>query len=323
MKQIGILIETDKNGIKETNAGPITLAKRSGGRLTAFLIRREDQPEFDGGSSSLLGRYGVDTVLDIVLPAAPEISDNPVVRAKAVVAAVQAHDIDTVMGLSGAGGRDLIPRVAALLDAPLVMDCMDADLENKMATTSQYSGKTLAKIQMTGECVVFGIRPNAVKPEENPSTPELVRMDADASVPENFKILPGQGAREEGDSDQVSLSEADIIISGGRGMKSGENFGLLFDCAQKMKAAVGASRVAVDNGWVPYAHQVGQTGEKVSPSVYIACGISGSIQHFAGMKTAGMIIAVNQDDKAAIVANSDYYVIGDLFEIIPELMRHL
>ena len=121
-----------------------------------------------------------------------------------------------------------------------------------------------------------------------------------------------------------NLSEADVIISGGRGLKNGENFNLLFDCAKAIgNAAVGASRVAVDEGWVPYAMQVGQTGTKVNPKVYIACGISGSVQHLAGMKTAGLIIAINTDATAAIIDHSDYYVIGDLFTILPALTRQL
>lgn len=106
-------------------------------------------------------------------------------------------------------------------------------------------------------------------------------------------------------------------------MKNKDNFSLIIDCAEKLNAAPGASRVAVDEGWVPYAFQVGQTGEKVSPQAYIACGISGSIQHFAGMKTAKMIIAVNKDENAAIMANCDYQVPGDLFDILPEIMKQL
>jgi electron transfer flavoprotein alpha subunit len=130
-------------------------------------------------------------------------------------------------------------------------------------------------------------------------------------------VIPGEPGTQ-------NLSEADVIVSGGRGMKNGENFNLLFDCAKSVGGtAVGASRVAVDEGWVPYAMQVGQTGTKVNPKVYIACGISGSVQHLAGMKTSGLIIAINIDANAAIIAHCDYYVIGDLFAILPALTRQL
>ncbi|MGD9088706.1 MAG: electron transfer flavoprotein subunit alpha/FixB family protein, partial [Desulfobacterales bacterium] len=123
--------------------------------------------------------------------------------------------------------------------------------------------------------------------------------------------------------DGIDLTEADIIISGGRGMGKPENFEILFECARVMGAAVGASRAAVDAGWAPHTMQVGQTGATVSPKVYIACGISGSVQHFAGMKTSGLIIAVNTDPEASITKNCDYYIVEDLFEIVPILTRQL
>ena len=127
----------------------------------------------------------------------------------------------------------------------------------------------------------------------------------------------------QGDSSGVDLTEADIIIAGGRGMENSKNFSVIFKCAEKMRAAVGASRVAVDEGWVPYAMQVGQTGKTVSPKVYIACGISGSVQHFAGMKSSAMIIAINKDAGAAIMKRCDYFVAADLFEILPALTARL
>ena len=322
MKNIGILIEMEKNEIKSTNAGLITLAGKSLAHLTALIIHGSDAAGTHGQAREILGKYGVDRVIDISLPSEPEICFNPVVRAEVVASVLEQYELDTLLGLSSGQGKDLLPRIAAKMDAPLVMDCMDLDLAQDIAITSQYSGKTLARIQVTGARKIFGIRPNSVSPRENTKEPEVVTLSLAPAVPENFRIIPSEtsNARE---SEGFSLADADIIISGGRGMKSGENFSILFACAKKLKAVVGASRVAVDNDWIPYAHQVGQTGEKVSPSVYIACGISGSVQHFAGMKTAKMIIAVNQDEKAAIVANSDYYVIGDLFEIIPELTRML
>ncbi|WP_022666859.1 electron transfer flavoprotein subunit alpha/FixB family protein [Desulfospira joergensenii] len=321
MKNIGILIEMDNNEIKATNAGVITLAGKSQENLTALVLHGGESSGDPGEMTEFLGRYGISRIIEVFLPLDPEICFNPVVRAGVVVSVLEEYGIDTLLGLSGGEGKDMLPRIAAQMDAPLVMDCVDLDLKENIGITSQYSGKTLARIEVTGDRRVFGIRPNSISPRENPQSPEVVKMSPDPAEPDNFRIIPGEIT--DSDSDQVSLAEADIIIAGGRGMKSEDNFKILFECAQKLKGGVGASRVAVDNGWIPYAHQVGQTGEKVSPSVYIACGISGSIQHFAGMKTAKMIIAVNQDEKSAIVANSDYYIIGDLFEIIPELIRIL
>lgn len=315
----GIPIETENGRVKPSDFGVITLAARTGTPVTALVFDDLDEAEI-----RVLGEYGADRVVKLRLPDDSAIRLNPAVRAQAVCAAVKALGLNAVMGLSGGQGKDLIPRVAALLDAPLVMDCLDVDLANQTCKAARYSGKVLATLELTGDILVFGIRPNSVPARPVPARPASVAvrsMDLTLDPPDSLKLVSRE-ADEEGKS-RVSLAEADIIIAGGRGMKNKENFSLLFDCAEKLKAAVGASRVAVDEGWIPYAHQVGQTGEKVNPSVYIACGISGSIQHFAGMKTAKMIIAVNSDENAAMVTHSDYYAIGDLFEILPELIRQL
>lgn len=315
MKKAGILIEMENNRVKETSIGMITLAARKGADLHALVLDGVDDTACD-----ILAQHGITTVVDLGLASAPDIRLNPAVRADAAAKAIQKLELEVLFGLSSADGKDLIPRVAALLDAPLIMDCLDVDLEKNIARTSQYSGKILADIQLTGDVVIFGIRPNAVQPVPFPVQAKRIAITSDSTVPADFILV----SRDDGEnSSRASLAEADIIVAGGRGLKNKDNFSLIFDCAKKLHAAVGASRVAVDEGWVPYACQVGQTGEKVSPRVYIAFGISGSIQHFAGMKTAGMIIAVNKDDNAAIMANCDYQVQGDIFEILPELIRQL
>jgi electron transfer flavoprotein alpha subunit len=315
MKQAGIVIEMENGRVKETSLGMITLAGRTADSLTALVM--------DGITDEItdqLAEYGVGTIAGLSLPDAPEVRLNPAVRAASVVHAARELKLDRILGLSSPEGKDLLPRVAALLDAPLVMDCVDVDLNTGLAETSQYSGKVMAQFQLTGEILVFGIRPNAVPPEPRPVQAKTVAMTVDTKIPENFTLLSWDDGDTEG---RQSLIEADIIIAGGRGLKNRDNFSLIFECAGKLNAVPGASRVAVDEGWVPYALQVGQTGEKVSPQVYIACGISGSIQHFAGMKTAKMIIAVNKDENAAIMANCDYQVQGDLFDILPEIMRQV
>ncbi|MDZ7665605.1 MAG: FAD-binding protein [Desulfotignum sp.] len=193
-----------------------------------------------------------------------QIRRNPAVRAGAIADAARHLKLDTIFGLSTAEGKDIIPRVAAMMDAPLVMDCLDADLDKNTARTSQYSGKVMADIQLTGSVVIFGIRPNAVQPvpAPAPAQAQTIVLTPDTTVPANLSLLSWEDGEGGG---RTSLAEADIIIAGGRGIKNKQNFSLIFDCAKKMNAAVGASRVAVDEGWVPYAYQVGQTGEKVSP----------------------------------------------------------
>jgi electron transfer flavoprotein alpha subunit len=228
--------------------------------------------------------------------------------------------ITQLLGLASPQGRDVLPRIAARLDAPLVMDCIDVDLDRKLARTTQYSGKTLATIQMSGRHFIYGLQPKGVEGQKAPAEAEMLFFDYAGDEDGGFEVLETRSGGAEGQN----LAEADVIFSGGRGLKNGENFKLLFDCARLItSAAVGASRVAVDAHWVPYRMQVGQTGVKVNPKVYIACGLSGSIQHFAGMKSSGMIIAINTDPDAAIMAKCDYYAVADLFAVLPELQRQL
>lgn len=313
MKHIGIIIESDQGKIKEINFGMITLARAENTDLAAIVL------DADGADlKEDLEAYGITKIIDVCLADGQE--KNPAVRAQAVIQAIKEYGLEVVFGLSTATGKDLLPRVAALMDAPLVMGAIHADLENNLVKTSQYSGKTIATIQLTGSLLVVGVRPNAVEPLKAEASAILLPLDATQISSRSLQVVKTSEARQ---GAAISLAEADVIISGGRGMKNKENFTLISQCAAPLKAAVGASRVAVDSGWVPYSMQVGQTGEKVSPRVYIACGISGSIQHFAGMKTSGMVIAVNTDETSAIVANCDYYAKADALEILPALIKVL
>lgn len=313
MSGTGIIIELEAGKIKNANLGMITMAGSSGGRLTALVASRVDET-----MKTTLESHGVNRIVEVILP--DGCDTNPDVTARALQGAIDHFELSAVFGLSTALGKDLLPRIAAAMDAPLVMDCIAVDLSRKTVKTTQYSGKTIGSIRMTGEPVLVGIRPNAADPAENPASAEVITFDARQTGVKKLTVLH---TREPDKSKAVSLVEAEVIIAGGRGMKNGENFDILRQCARKLNAAVAASRVAVDSGWVPYAMQVGQTGEKVSPKVYIACGISGSIQHFAGMKMSGMVIALNTDKHAAIMANCDYYAVADALEIVPWITRLL
>jgi len=313
VKNIGIIIESDNGKIKETNFGMITLARVKNSELLAFVMDADVE-----AVKQDLESFGITKIIDVLL--AKDQQDNPIARAKAMVNAVNEFNIHVVFGLSTATGKDLLPRIAASLDAPLVMDCISVDLNQNLAKTSQYSGKTIATIKVTGDVSVFGVRPNAVEPVKAQVSAEILKFNESNLVSKGFRIIK-TGAADE--SAKIKLTEADVIIAGGRGLKNPESFTILSRCAEELNAAVGASRVAVDSGWVPYSMQVGQTGEKVSPKVYIACGISGSVQHFAGMKTSGMVIAVNTDENASIMSSCDYYVVADALEIIPELTKQL
>ena len=313
MKNIGLLIEFEDGRVKESCLGLPAAAAGEGITRYALMVNapvKEAEP--------VLAQHGISHIISIRTGESQD-AWQPALWTDAIVGAIEEHGIETLLGIASPNGKELLPRIAARMDAPLVMDCLQVDLEDNTARTSQYSGKVMAKISLNGGRRLYGLRANVIPPEVHPVESRIIDFQWDGEVKPEFKVVE---TRSEGHGAQ-NLSEADIIISGGRGMKNGENFQLLFDCAKPLGAAVGASRVAVDNGWVPYAMQVGQTGAKVNPKVYIACGISGSVQHYAGMKTSGMIIAINSDENAAIISNCDYYAIGDLFEILPEFSKVL
>ncbi len=300
MKNIAVIIETDisksnREKVKETCLGMITFAREENCELFAFVINADIQ-----ALKPDLNYFGIANIVDIVLES--ELQHNPVVKAKAMVKAVEKFHIDAVFGLCTPMGKDLLPRIAAQLDAPLVMDCIDVDLQpdghtkNCLAKTLQYSGKAIATIKTEGNIPIFGVKPNAVEPVKAQTDTRILKFDGIDLDAKELKLIQTGGNDKSAD---INLSEADIIIAGGRGMKNGDNFSILSKCAEKLNGAVGASRAAVDSGWVPYSMQVGLTGEKVCPRVYIACGISGSIQHFAGMKTSTIIITINTDNNAS------------------------
>jgi electron transfer flavoprotein alpha subunit len=312
MKKIGVIIETQAGAAKAAVFGLLTAAAGGEGEVIALLL---DEPQPD--TAERLAAYGASKIAAIDTKAGP-LANRADQRAEAVVEAMAHFGIDALMGLSSAEGRELLPRIAAALDAPLAMDCIRVDPDAATAVKLHYSGKVLATVQLHGPTPVWGLRPNMVDPVKRPAAGETV----------SFQIAVAEGPGEwhgdaAGRSDGVDLTEAEIIISGGRGIKAGENFDILHACAREMGAAVGASRAAVDSGFAPYRMQVGQTGKTVSPKLYIACGISGAVQHFAGMKTAGTIVAINSDPKAPIFQNSDYYIVGDLFEVVPLLTLRL
>jgi electron transfer flavoprotein alpha subunit len=312
MKKIGILVDTKDGEIKKTNFGVMTLANAPEHELYALVLN---------GKAAVykeqLQIYGVSKIIDISSEQGP-IEWNPAHWAEAVIAAMQSYDINSLCGLTSARGKELLPRIAAKLDAPLVLDCIDINWKARTVLKSQFSGKTVATIRLDGSRFIYGIRPNASEPKPAPCEAEVIAFQAKV---ESHDVVVKEIKRQVAKG--VDLTEADVIISGGRGMQNPDNFRILHECADIIGAAVGASRVAVDAGWVPHTMQVGQTGATVSPKVYIACGISGSVQHFAGMKTAQLIVAVNTDPESNMAQNCDYYIEADLFEIVPLLTRRL
>lgn len=217
-------------------------------------------------------------------------------------------------------GKDLAPRVAARLNAALATDCIsvDADSGDLKIIRPMYAGKVRATIRLKSDIKILTVRPNVYLAEENPGPVEVTEVSCD---PGETKAKVTEVVA--GSKDKLDVTEADVIVSGGRGMKGPENFHLISDLAGKLGAAQGASRAVVDAGWRLYEEQVGQTGKTVSPSLYIAVGISGAIQHLAGMSSSKYIVAINKDPEAPIFKAADYGIVGDLFEVVPKMIESL
>jgi len=236
---------------------------------------------------------------------------------RAVVAAVEAVKPAAVLFSASSMGRDLAPRVAARLGAGLATDCVSLAVEGGrlIAARPVYAGKALQKVAFPRTPALASLRPKVfapVSPAGRSAAVEPLVLDHDvaASRAKVVRVAAAGGGK-------VDLTEAEVIVSGGRGMKGPEHFALLEDLAAALGATVGASRAVVDAGWRPHAEQVGQTGKTVSPKLYVAVGISGAIQHLAGMTSSRCIVAVNKDPEAPIFKVADYGIVGDLFEVVP------
>jgi electron transfer flavoprotein alpha subunit len=218
-------------------------------------------------------------------------------------------------------GKDIGPRVAVKLEAGLAADCIGLKVENGevIATRPVYAGKALADVKVTTPRKVFSLRPNVFTATSSPETGVVEKVHA-ALDPKDFSSIVKDVKVASGRPD---VTEADIIVSGGRGLKGPENFHLIEKLADVLGAGVGASRAVVDAGWRPHDEQVGQTGKTVSPTMYVACGISGAVQHLAGMSSSKYIVAINKDKDAPIFQVADYGIVGDVFEILPELTEQL
>ena len=267
-------------------------------------------------SAAGLGAYGAEKVY---------LADDPNLAlyssegyAEVVAKAVELAQPSAVFFAGTAMGRDLAPRVAARLGVGALADVVEITMDGDsfVAKRPVYSGKAIATVDTAGKVPqVISLRPNVFAAEEVGGSAEVVNLDGLAlAIRAVVKELVDTGGGE------LDVAEADIIVSGGRGIKGPENFALIRELADAVGGAVGASRAVVDAGWIEHKHQVGQTGKVVSPTLYIAAGISGAIQHLAGMSSSKVIVAINKDPDAPIFKVADYGVVGDLFDVIPPMV---
>jgi len=266
-----------------------------------------------------LEQYGADRVLVVDLPELTRFSSTAWAK---VIADVAVREDATMLFLPATQtGKDLGPRVSVKLSAGLAADCVALAAVNGELTASRpaYAGKALLDVRITTPVKIFTLRPNVFPTVLSPVHAHVERVHS-VLEPKDFGSVVKEVTVASGRPD---VTEADIIVSGGRGMKGPEYFHLLEKLADVLGAGVGASRAVVDAGWRPHDEQVGQTGKTVSPSLYIACGISGAIQHLAGMSSSKYIVAINKDTDAPIFQVADYGIVGDVLEILPELTSQL
>jgi electron transfer flavoprotein alpha subunit len=270
-----------------------------------------------GGMAGELKRFGADT---IVVGDDPALADYTTDIYTNVLADI-VKDKDPKMVLLGASmlGKDLAARLAARLRTGLAMDCVHLVLEGDtlIATRPMFGGKVLAKVAVDGTPKMAALRPNVAEIVEAEKAGDIETIAVHAGTAKTSVLEKKVEA-----SATVDLTEADIVVSGGRGM-GGNDFSIVEALAQELGAAVGASRSAVDEGWRPHSDQVGQTGKVVSPNLYVACGISGAIQHLAGMGSSKVIVAINKDSDAPIFRKADYGIVDDLFQVVPAITSEI
>jgi electron transfer flavoprotein alpha subunit len=263
-----------------------------------------------------LGKYGVDKVF---------VADNPALEpyttdahAAAVAKAVKENDPSILLLGASTQGKDLSARLVGKLATGMATDCTDVKIADGklLAIRPMYAGKCFGEVVVTGAPQMASLRPNVFTIVENAKAGTVVKFDPALDAAQlKTKVLEVQKEA----AGKIDVSEANIIVSGGRGMKGPEGYAILEELAKLLSAAVGASRAAVDAGWRPQSDQVGQTGKVVSPNLYIACGISGAIQHLAGMSSSKYIVAINKDADAPIFQRADYGIVDDLFKVVPAL----
>ncbi len=263
-----------------------------------------------------LEKYGADKILMADDPVLAEYTTDAYTNVLANI--IKPLDPELIIIGASTQGKDLAARLAARLDAGMAMECVAIRLENSglVFTRPMFGGKVLADVEIEGTPKIAAVRPNVMSITESPKAASVEKADVQAGDVATSVIETKAEA-----GDKVELTEADIIVSGGRG--TGGDYAVIEELAALFGGAVGASRSAVDEGWRPHSDQVGQTGKVVSPNLYVACGISGAIQHLAGMSTSKYIVAINKDPEAPIFSKADFGVAGDLFDVVPEIIEEV
>tara|TARA_Y100001936_G_C16088101_1_gene683455 strand:- start:1391 stop:2392 length:1002 start_codon:yes stop_codon:yes gene_type:complete len=312
---IAVIVEYDQNGIRPVTFEVINAARKISKSIIAYYLTNDPKV-----NPQELIRGGADQVRICIHPDYKNYIHET--YAAGLVAQINKTQPKMIMLSASNNGKELAAEVSAKLQVGLATDCIDVQRSEDgkvIITRPIFSGKALFLGQLNGPYPYFvTLRPNVFRGGgfDDTRNGEVIREDI--NLPDFSQIIKGL-TREVGT--EIDITEARIIVSGGLGMQSPENFKLLEDLAEVLGGAVAASRPVVDNGWLEYSHQVGQTGRTVSPDLYIACGISGAVQHLAGMSSSRCIVAINSDPHAAIFSIADYGIVGDALKIVPLLTK--
>lgn len=322
MAAIFAFAEARDGELRKTASEVVTAARQladaTGGEVHAVVLGASGAR----AAAESLGTWGADRVF----VGASDLFEHYSAEGFTTVVAefLKEHGCEVALFPASALGKDLAPRVAARLGVGYASECTALEMEGDalVATRPEYAGKVFTRVRFPDKPAVLSIRPNAINAAENPRSPAVEALDVSMNAADLGAVVREIRAAA---GEKMDVSEAPIVVSGGRGLRDPEHFQLLDDLAAAFggRAAVGASRAVVDAGWRPHAEQVGQTGKTVSPTLYFAIGISGAVQHLAGMRTSRYIVAINKDPEAPIFKVADYGLVGDLFEILPRLTEEV
>ncbi|MGW7519002.1 electron transfer flavoprotein subunit alpha/FixB family protein [Streptomyces sp. NPDC054796] len=315
MAEVLVYVDHVDGAVRKPTLELLTLARRIGDPVAVHLGPNADE------AAKTLGEYGA---VKVLAADAPEFADYLVVpKVDALQAAYDAVSPAAVLVPSSAEGKEIAARLAVRVGSGIITDAVDLEAgdEGPVASQSVFAAAFTTKSRVTKGTPVITVKPNSAAPEAAPAPAAVEQLAVSFGDAAKGTKVVSRAPRES--SGRPELTEAAIVVSGGRGVNGAENFHIIESLADSLGAAVGASRAAVDAGWYPHSNQVGQTGKSVSPQLYVAAGISGAIQHRAGMQTSKTIVAVNKDAEAPIFDLVDYGIVGDLFEVVPQLTEEV
>jgi len=317
MANVFAFVETRGGDVRKVGLEAVTAARifadKTGGEVHALMLG----PPGIAAKGAQIGEHGADVVVVVEHPALANY--NPEVATATAADRLKAGGYRAAVFSTSAQGRDLAPRVAARLDVSAVTDVLSFELEGDSVVVRHPMniGKVIATVAIAATPAVIAMRPNVIAPAKSAKAGRVENVQP-AIDPSSTRVKVVDTKK--GGGGKLDLAEAPVVIAGGRGLKAAENFKLVEDLAAAFgNAAVGATRAVTDDGWRPHSDQIGQTGRLVSPELYIAVGISGAVQHLAGMRTSKTIVAVNKDKEAPIFKVADYGIVGDVLEVVPAL----